>query len=170
MYISPVQGSVASALSSRGRETDPRNLAGLKWIWTWTCWLVWSPSQPSCRVESFCAKGFWPDDHLCEPSSAAHLFLVHLAPSNNFDANITSSLVSCNMQSQKEAAASAPTKPALPTREQKHAPASIRYPFWFGGSASSMAACVTHPLDLVKVRAPKSSPRLSSLFAPSSSD
>lgn len=29
---------------------------------------------------------------------------------------------------------------------------SIRYPFWFGGSASSMAACVTHPLDLVKVR------------------
>jgi dicarboxylate transporter 10 len=24
----------------------------------------------------------------------------------------------------------------------------IRYPFWFGGSASSMAACVTHPLDL----------------------
>ncbi|OIW27345.1 putative dicarboxylate carrier protein [Coniochaeta ligniaria NRRL 30616] len=28
----------------------------------------------------------------------------------------------------------------------------IRYPFWFGGSASSMAACVTHPLDLVKVR------------------
>ncbi|KAI1132525.1 putative dicarboxylate carrier protein [Nemania abortiva] len=28
----------------------------------------------------------------------------------------------------------------------------IAYPFWFGGSASSMAACVTHPLDLVKVR------------------
>ncbi|KAL2257182.1 hypothetical protein VTK26DRAFT_552 [Humicola hyalothermophila] len=27
----------------------------------------------------------------------------------------------------------------------------IHYPFWFGGSASSMAACVTHPLDLVKV-------------------
>lgn len=26
------------------------------------------------------------------------------------------------------------------------------YPFWFGGSASSMGACVTHPLDLVKVR------------------
>lgn len=25
---------------------------------------------------------------------------------------------------------------------------AIRYPFWFGGSASSMAACVTHPLDL----------------------
>jgi len=28
----------------------------------------------------------------------------------------------------------------------------IRYPFWFGGSASCFAACVTHPLDLVKVR------------------
>ncbi|KAI0095588.1 putative dicarboxylate carrier protein [Daldinia grandis] len=28
----------------------------------------------------------------------------------------------------------------------------ISYPFWFGGSASSFAACVTHPLDLVKVR------------------
>lgn len=26
--------------------------------------------------------------------------------------------------------------------------ATIHYPFWFGGSASSMAACVTHPLDL----------------------
>lgn len=24
----------------------------------------------------------------------------------------------------------------------------IHYPFWFGGSASCMAACVTHPLDL----------------------
>lgn len=28
----------------------------------------------------------------------------------------------------------------------------MRYPFWFGGSASCFAACVTHPLDLVKVR------------------
>jgi len=28
----------------------------------------------------------------------------------------------------------------------------IRYPFWFGGSASCLAATVTHPLDLVKVR------------------
>lgn len=24
----------------------------------------------------------------------------------------------------------------------------VHYPFWFGGSASCMAACVTHPLDL----------------------
>lgn len=28
----------------------------------------------------------------------------------------------------------------------------IHYPFWFGGSAAAMAAVVTHPLDLVKVR------------------
>jgi len=37
-------------------------------------------------------------------------------------------------------------------REQRKKKSAIRYPFWFGGSASSMAACVTHPLDLVKVR------------------
>jgi hypothetical protein len=24
----------------------------------------------------------------------------------------------------------------------------LKYPFWFGGSASCFAACVTHPLDL----------------------
>lgn len=28
----------------------------------------------------------------------------------------------------------------------------IHYPFWFGGSASIMSICFTHPLDLVKVR------------------
>ncbi|KAF1989042.1 mitochondrial carrier [Aulographum hederae CBS 113979] len=28
----------------------------------------------------------------------------------------------------------------------------VHYPFWFGGSASCFAACVTHPLDLSKVR------------------
>ena len=28
----------------------------------------------------------------------------------------------------------------------------VHYPFWFGGSASSMAACVTHPLDLGKFK------------------
>ncbi|CAF3593828.1 unnamed protein product [Fusarium graminearum] len=37
--------------------------------------------------------------------------------------------------------------PAKATADAKKA--MIRYPFWFGGSASSMAACVTHPLDLV---------------------
>lgn len=26
--------------------------------------------------------------------------------------------------------------------------AAVHYPFWFGGSAASMAAVVTHPLDL----------------------
>ncbi|KAM0404948.1 hypothetical protein ACHAO7_002544 [Fusarium culmorum] len=40
--------------------------------------------------------------------------------------------------------------PAKATADAKKA--MIRYPFWFGGSASSMAACVTHPLDLVKVK------------------
>lgn len=34
----------------------------------------------------------------------------------------------------------------MPAPQEKKKP--IRYPFWFGGSASSMAACVTHPLDL----------------------
>ncbi|KAG9786621.1 Mitochondrial citrate transporter F [Exophiala dermatitidis] len=36
--------------------------------------------------------------------------------------------------------------------QTKPKPATVRYPFWFGGSAASMAAVVTHPLDLVKVR------------------
>ncbi|OAL35416.1 hypothetical protein AYO20_05266 [Fonsecaea nubica] len=36
--------------------------------------------------------------------------------------------------------------------KQRKAAAAIHYPFWFGGSAASMAAVVTHPLDLVKVR------------------
>lgn len=31
---------------------------------------------------------------------------------------------------------------------QGSATQQLRYPFWFGGSASCMAACVTHPLDL----------------------
>ncbi|KAJ5899325.1 Mitochondrial dicarboxylate transporter [Penicillium taxi] len=41
------------------------------------------------------------------------------------------------------------------TRVAALAPAKskkVHYPFWFGGSASCFAACVTHPLDLVKVR------------------
>ncbi|CRK24695.1 hypothetical protein BN1708_003836 [Verticillium longisporum] len=61
------------------------------------------------------------------------------------------------MQSAKMAPGA--EKPVL-TAEEKSAKtpkSSTRYPFWFGGSASSMAACVTHPLDLanrvsVKVR------------------
>ncbi|ORY56124.1 mitochondrial dicarboxylate carrier [Pseudomassariella vexata] len=39
-----------------------------------------------------------------------------------------------------------------PKKEKKPLPKAVHYPFWFGGSASSLAACVTHPLDLVKVR------------------
>ncbi|KAK7921170.1 hypothetical protein PG985_009192 [Apiospora marii] len=39
-----------------------------------------------------------------------------------------------------------------PKRQKKPLPPPVYYPFWFGGSASAMAACVTHPLDLVKVR------------------
>lgn len=34
-------------------------------------------------------------------------------------------------------------------QSQRPAPVQkIHYPFWFGGSASSFAASVTHPLDL----------------------
>ncbi|KAJ9653500.1 Mitochondrial dicarboxylate transporter [Neophaeococcomyces mojaviensis] len=49
--------------------------------------------------------------------------------------------------------------PKIEQKEQKNVvikPKSgnppIHYPFWFGGSAAAMAAVVTHPLDLVKVR------------------
>ncbi|KAI0479222.1 putative dicarboxylate carrier protein [Xylariaceae sp. FL0804] len=53
--------------------------------------------------------------------------------------------------SGESAAAVAPD--AKPRRQKKQlVHRQIPYPFWFGGSASSMAACVTHPLDLVKVR------------------
>ncbi len=49
--------------------------------------------------------------------------------------------------------AAAAAKPQQPEKAVRAAPAPalskpILYPFWFGGSASSMAACVTHPLDL----------------------
>lgn len=37
---------------------------------------------------------------------------------------------------------------ASASQNNQRKPAQIHYPFWFGGSASSMAACVTHPLDL----------------------
>nr|XP_036586009.1 uncharacterized protein CTRU02_04161 [Colletotrichum truncatum]KAF6796200.1 hypothetical protein CTRU02_04161 [Colletotrichum truncatum] len=43
-------------------------------------------------------------------------------------------------------------KQATASTQKKKPDNSLRYPFWFGGSASSMAACVTHPLDLGKVR------------------
>jgi dicarboxylate transporter 10 len=46
------------------------------------------------------------------------------------------------------AAAAAASRPAIQQDSKKKKKQAIRYPFWFGGSASSMAACVTHPLDL----------------------
>ncbi|KAI1201489.1 putative dicarboxylate carrier protein [Nemania serpens] len=51
-------------------------------------------------------------------------------------------------------ATSALPSPGVKPKLQKKQVAlkQVAYPFWFGGSASSMAACVTHPLDLVKVR------------------
>ncbi|KAK3683670.1 mitochondrial carrier domain-containing protein [Podospora appendiculata] len=50
----------------------------------------------------------------------------------------------------------APLPPATIQRADKmaqvHKKHATHYPFWFGGSASSMAAVVTHPLDLGTVR------------------
>lgn len=44
---------------------------------------------------------------------------------------------------------SAAAAKALETTKSKDIQkAPVRYPFWFGGSASSFAAGVTHPLDL----------------------
>ena len=34
------------------------------------------------------------------------------------------------------------------SRKKQSEKEHMRYPFWFGGSASCFAACVTHPLDL----------------------
>ncbi|KAF2114694.1 mitochondrial carrier domain-containing protein [Lophiotrema nucula] len=45
---------------------------------------------------------------------------------------------------------SAPELKKSNDKDVKKAP--IHYPFWFGGNASCLAACFTHPLDLVKVR------------------
>ncbi|KXH61388.1 hypothetical protein CSAL01_05221 [Colletotrichum salicis] len=51
-------------------------------------------------------------------------------------------------QAQLTAATTATTTTPAPQKQKKTVEPSLRYPFWFGGSASSMAACVTHPLDL----------------------
>ncbi|KAF7507553.1 hypothetical protein GJ744_010344 [Endocarpon pusillum] len=45
-----------------------------------------------------------------------------------------------------------------PFRRKQKQKQKWHYPFWFGGSAASMAAVVTHPLDLVKVRLQTRSP------------
>ncbi|KJK81556.1 hypothetical protein H634G_02816 [Metarhizium anisopliae BRIP 53293] len=55
---------------------------------------------------------------------------------------------------QESAPARKLTKEERAEQRKKKIGPPIRYPFWFGGSASSMAACVTHPLDLSD--APKS--------------
>jgi hypothetical protein len=39
------------------------------------------------------------------------------------------------------------TKPQEDTRHKK-TKNIVKYPLWFGGSASCMAVCLTHPLDL----------------------
>ena len=49
------------------------------------------------------------------------------------------------------AKAPVPARGSGPAAKEKKAAAVLKpisYPFWFGGTASSMAACVTHPLDL----------------------
>lgn len=43
---------------------------------------------------------------------------------------------------------SAKAKEVMKDKNVRNAP--VHYPFWFGGSASCFAACVTHPLDLGK--------------------
>ncbi|AEO61958.1 hypothetical protein MYCTH_2312784 [Thermothelomyces thermophilus ATCC 42464] len=48
----------------------------------------------------------------------------------------------------RPAAASSTATMAKGEKDKSVTTRSIHYPFWFGGSASSMAACVTHPLDL----------------------
>ncbi|GAA96672.1 uncharacterized protein L969DRAFT_90601 [Mixia osmundae IAM 14324] len=42
--------------------------------------------------------------------------------------------------------------PAGSARRAEKQRAPTQYPFWLGGAAASMAACLTHPLDLTKVR------------------
>jgi dicarboxylate transporter 10 len=43
------------------------------------------------------------------------------------------------------------------SRKQKWDREHVKYPFWFGGSASCFAACVTHPLDLGELALPPAS-------------
>jgi len=47
---------------------------------------------------------------------------------------------------------SAKAKEVMKDKDVRKVP--IHYPFWFGGSASCFAACVTHPLDLGEFRMP----------------
>lgn len=57
--------------------------------------------------------------------------------------------VAATPASAAAAVAAANAKPKnLEKKKAALAHQRISYPFWFGGSASSFAACVTHPLDL----------------------
>ena len=56
---------------------------------------------------------------------------------------------------QLEDASRAMSAPAKEVRKGKGGQKkSVHYPFWFGGSASCFAACVTHPLDLGEIKEP----------------
>jgi hypothetical protein len=56
---------------------------------------------------------------------------------------------------QLEDASRAMSAPAKEVRKGKgRQKKSVHYPFWFGGSASCFAACVTHPLDLGEIKEP----------------
>ncbi|KAI9720500.1 MAG: Mitochondrial dicarboxylate transporter [Chrysothrix sp. TS-e1954] len=56
------------------------------------------------------------------------------------------------LQRQQEAAKREQKEKAEARTKNGNAHHHEHYPFWFGGSASCFAACVTHPLDLIKVR------------------
>lgn len=62
--------------------------------------------------------------------------LTSLPHINGLSPNLIHTLRATTMAAQDKSTADA----------RKHA--NVRYPFWFGGSASCMAATVTHPLDL----------------------
>ena len=54
----------------------------------------------------------------------------------------------CPSDAQKFATANIMSSVRKSGKEKRASPPPMRYPFWFGGSASCFAACVTHPLDL----------------------
>ncbi|KAL7624021.1 Mitochondrial dicarboxylate transporter [Parahypoxylon ruwenzoriense] len=74
-----------------------------------------------------------------------------MAQTNPNESPVASAAAAASATATTTAAAAAAAKPKI--LEKKTLPQKqISYPFWFGGTASSFAACVTHPLDLVKVR------------------
>lgn len=63
------------------------------------------------------------------------------------------------MTAKVEPESHGPTPVGAKARAEQKSHDRIQYPFWFGGSASGMAACITHPLDLVKVRLQTRTPK-----------